>query len=94
MLRFSLRELNIGVSNPKNVDKLVLQSKEFLEQLKATNGHAKRNTLKIRHSFIDQLSSRASSNDLVIVMENSTKNVEKKCTKNNSLVETIGEIPP
>ena len=84
--------MNIGVSNPKNVDKLVLQSKEFLEQLKATNGHAKRNTLKRKLSFIDQLSFRAFSNDLVIVMENSTKNVEKKCTKNNSSAETIEEI--
>ena len=48
-LKCALAELKTGTSNEENADKAVLQLANFLEQLKVTNGHAKRNTLKRRH---------------------------------------------
>jgi hypothetical protein len=41
-----LKKLNIGTTNEKGVEKVVLQSDHVLEQLKSTNGHATWNVLK------------------------------------------------
>jgi hypothetical protein len=39
-LRATLTELKTGTSNEENVEKAVLQQSDFLDQLKATDGHA------------------------------------------------------
>jgi hypothetical protein len=44
--RANLAKLKIETSNEENAEKVVLQPSDFLDQLKATNGHGKRNTLK------------------------------------------------
>jgi hypothetical protein len=40
-LRATLAELKTGTSNEENAEKVVLQPSDFLDQLKATDDHAK-----------------------------------------------------
>ena len=91
-LRCALAELKTGTSNEENADKAVLQPADFLEQLKVTNGHAKRNTLKRRQSIIDQMSPSLSVGDSTAVKESSTESVERKRTKTDILAETARGI--
>jgi hypothetical protein len=47
-----LKELKIGTSNKKGLEKTTLQCDQVLECLKATNGHATKNILKKHQSLI------------------------------------------
>ena len=86
-LRCALAELKTGTSNEENADKAVLQPANFLEQLKVTNGHAKKNTLKRRQSIVDHMSPSLSVGDSTAVKESSMESVERKRTKTNILAE-------
>ena len=79
-LRCALAELKTGTSNEENADKAILQPADFLEQLRVTDGHAKRNTLKRRQSIIDQMSPSLSVGDSTAVKESSIESVERKRT--------------
>jgi len=54
-VRKALKELKTGTSNENGSEKAVLQKDSVLQQLKMTNGHAKRNILVQRQDIVSSL---------------------------------------
>ena len=72
-----MAEFKTETSNQENVEKAAFQPSDFLDQLKAIDGHIKWNTLKRRQSIIDQLSLGTFSVGFHVVKENSIGSMEK-----------------
>ena len=62
-LRDTLRELKTGTSNEEDSDRAAIQPEDVIDAIRATDGHAARNVLRVRQSMIDARSPSLGSSE-------------------------------
>lgn len=62
-LRETLRELKTGTSNEEDSDRAAIQPEDVIDAIRATDGHAARNVLRVRQSMLDARSPSLGSSE-------------------------------